>query len=175
MKSYTDSLLSARAALIAEIDKLTAPLRQRVSQIDALLAGNDVDISSLPASGGDAPKKRRGRRPGSAKKAATAETAPAKGGRKKGDKAKRNGRQKRADGFNATGAVRAIVADMDKPFTVADLREEFEKRHPGVLATLNRIVLSLALQSMGRRGEVTSKKDPKGKGNIFTKTGKLKV
>ncbi len=177
MKSFTDSLLSARAALIDEITKQTAKLRQRVSQIDALLAENEVDVSTLADAGSaEAPQKRRGRKPG---------RKPGKRGPKpksvdapeKAAKAEKNGRgrKKRASGFNATGAVRAIVADMKKPFTVGDLREEFEKRHPGVLATLNRIVLSLALQSLGRKGEVSGKKDPNGKGNIFTKTAKLKA
>ncbi len=174
MKSFIDNLLSARAALIEEIAKQTAKLHQRVSQIDALLAENDVDVSSLPQSGEAPAKKRRGRRPGSSSKAAAASEAASSKPAGKKAKAKKAGRKKRGEGFNATAAVRAIVADFDKPFTVADLREEFEKRHPGVLATLNRIVLSLALQSLSRKGEVSGKKDPNGKGNIFTKTAKLK-
>lgn len=181
MKSFTSSLLTARAALVDDLNKLTAKLRHKISQIDALLADNEVDVSTLPApAGAEAPKKRRGRKPGSknaktlAAAAATAE-APAKEKKAGKVKTKKAGRKKRGSGFNATGAVRAIVAEMKKPFTVGELREEFEKRHPGVLATLNRIVLSLALQSMGRKGEVTGKKDPNGKGNLFTKTAKLKV
>jgi len=95
---------------------------------------------------------------------------------KKAAKAAKAGRTPRNKGFNTTAAVRALVAGMKKPFTVADLREQFEKEHPGVLATLNRVALSLAMQSLGRKGEVTSKKDPKGGlGNIFTKTANLKA
>ena len=183
MKSFTSSLLSARAALVEDLNKVSASLRQKISQIDALLADHDVDVAALGAvEGTAAPKKRRGRKPGSKNAktlAAAAGEAPVKekkaGKAKKAPKAKKAGRRKRGDGFNATGAVRAIVAEMKKPFTVGELREEFEKRHPGVLATLNRIVLSLALQSMGRKGEVTGKKDPNGKGNLFTKTAKLKA
>ncbi len=184
MKSFTNSLVTARALLLEEFAKQSAQLRQQISQLDALLAENGVDVSSLPSHElALAGKKRRGRRPGSRNKATNTTTTTTNTTTKDNESAdtvvakkkaaKKGGRGKRKDGFNATGAVRAVVADMKKPFTVGDLRNEFEKRHPGVLANLNRIVLSLALQSMSRKGEVTGKKDPNGKGNIFTKTSKL--
>ncbi len=163
MSSFVKSLLSARAELTAEFAKVVAQHEKRLSHLDALLQENGVDI---PVSG-KAPGKKRGRKPGSGKKV-VAERAP-----KEGKKKARKTRGK--SGINVTAAVRSVVADIKSPFNISTLREEFEKRHPGTLATLNRVALSLAMQSLGRKGEVTSKKDPEGKGNLFSKTAKLKV
>ncbi len=160
MKSFVKSLLAARAEILEDHAQLVASLQKKLGHLDALLAENDVDVAKLGSIG--APAKRRGRKP------STEPKVPGKPGRPKG----KRGKRAQTD-FNATAAVRAIVADTKGPFTVKELRDEFEKRHPGVLAKLNRVVLSLAMQSLGRRGEVTSKKDPNGKGNLFTKTAKL--
>lgn len=164
MSLFVKSLLSARAELTAEFAKVVAQHEKRLSHLDALLQENGVDIASTSK----APGKKRGRKPGSGKKAAASESAP-----KEGKKKTRKARNK--SGINVTAAVRGVVAEIKSPFNISTLREEFEKRHPGTLATLNRVALSLAMQSLGRKGEVTSKKDPEGKGNLFSKTAKLKV
>ena len=158
MTSYVKSLLNARAEILEDHAQLVASLQKKLGHLDALLEENGVNVAKLSSI--SAPAKRRGRKPG----------VEPKVGRPTGKRGKRSHMD-----FNATAAVRAIVADTKGPFTVGDLREEFEKRHPGVLARLNRVVLSLAMQSLGRRGEVTSKKDPNGKGNLFTKTSKLQA
>ncbi len=173
MNPFVKSLLSAREALIAELTQQLAQAQQQVGQLDALLAQYGVATATLPGLGSAvaAPVTRRGRPAGSTKKkkamtesavalesSAVPETTP----RKKG---KRGGKRS----FNTTRAVRDIVQDMKKPFSVGDVREEFEKRNPGVLASINRVALSLALQSLGRRGEITAKKNPDGKGNLFQK------
>ena len=167
MKSFVKSLLSARAELVAEFANVAAQLEKRLGHLDALLLENEVDIASLPgvANPGKAAGKKRGRKPGAAKADGAVTTPKAKKGRKVRGK----------PGFNVTGAVRGVVAEIKTPFNIATLRDEFEKRHPGVLVTLNRVTLSLAMQSLGRKGEVTTKKDPNGKGNLFAKTSKLKV
>lgn len=167
MKSFVKSLLSARAELISEFAKVAAQLERRLGHLDALLQENDIDTASLPsvANPGKAAGKKRGRKPGAAK-AKDETNAP---------KAKRGRKVRGKPGFSVTGAVREVVAGMKTPFNIATLRDEFEKRHPGVLATLNRVTLSLAMQSLGRKDEVTTRKDPKGKGNLFFKTEKLKV
>jgi hypothetical protein len=175
MKSFVKSLLSARADLVAEFAKQSALLEKRLGHLDALLQENDVDTSKLGGLKAAAPGKKRGRKPGSGKKAAAVKEVASAGAKEGKKAAKKAGKGRGKSGFNATAAVRAVVADMSAPFTVGDLRAEFEKRHPGVLATLNRVALSLAMQSLGRKGEVTSKKDPNGKGNLFSKTSKLKV
>lgn len=164
MKSFVKSLLTARAEILEDHAKLVAALEKKLGHLDALLGEHDVDVAKLGSIA--TPAKRRGRKPASEAKAA----APAKPGRPKGKRGKRA-----SSDFNATAAVRAIVAETKGPFTVGELRDEFEKRHPGVLAKLNRVVLSLAMQSLGRRGEVSSKKDPNGRGNLFTKTAKLQA
>jgi hypothetical protein len=157
MKSFVKSLLSARSELMAEFAKSVAQLEKRLGHLDALLQENDVDTASLPGvtSPGKAPGKKRGPKPAAAKK----KTRKTRG----------------KSGFNLTAAVRATVAGIKSPFNIATLRGEFEKLHPGVLPTLNRVALSLAMQSLGRKGEVTTKKDPNGKGNLFSKTSKLKI
>ena len=167
MKSFVKSLLSARAELVAEFAKVAAQLEQRLGHLDALLQENDIDTASLPsvANPGKAAGKKRGRKPGAVK--ATGEV--------KAPKAKRGRKVRGKPGFNVTGAVREVVAGIKTPFNIATLRDEFEQRHPGVLATLNRVTLSLAMQSLGRKCEVTTKKDPNGKGNLFAKTSKLKI
>jgi hypothetical protein len=171
MNPFVKSLLSAREALIAELSQQLAQAQQQVGQLDALLSQYGVATATLPGLGSAvaAPVKRRGRPAGSTKKAkAVVESAPESAvapeaaPRKKG---KRGGKRS----FNTTRAVRDIVQDMKKPFSVGDVREEFEKRHPGMLASINRVALSLALQSLGRRGEITAKKNPDGKGNLFQK------
>lgn len=170
MSSFVKSLLSARAELTAEFAKVAAQHEKRLGHLDALLQENGVDTVSLPgvAAPAKAAGKKRGRKPGSGKQKVAAESkAP------KADKKTRKARNK--SGFNVTAAVRGVVAEIKSPFNVGTLRDEFEKRHPGVLATLNRVALSLAMQSLGRKGEVTSKKDPNGKGNLFSKTAKLKI
>lgn len=167
MKSFVKSLLSARAELVSEFAQVAAKFEQRLGHLDALLIENEIDTASLPgvSNPGKAPGKKRGRKPGSVNKAATVKEPKPKKGRK--------GRGK--PGFNVTAEVRRAVAGIKSPFNIATLRDEFEKLHPGVLATLNRVALSLAMQSLGRKGEVTTKKDPNGKGNLFSKTSKLKV
>jgi hypothetical protein len=167
MSSFVKSLLSARAELTAEFAKVIAQHEKRLGHLDALLQENGVDVATLPgvSNPGKPPGKKRGRKPGSGKAAAEAKDPKIKKARKAREKS----------GINVTAAVRGVVAEIKSPFNVSTLRDEFEKRHPGVLASLNRVALSLAMQSLGRKGEVTSKKDPNGKGNLFSKTAKLKV
>lgn len=167
MSSFVKSLLSARAELTAEFAKVIAQHEKRLGHLDALLQENGVDVATLPGvtNPGKPPGKKRGRKPGSGKAAAEAKEPKIKKARKTREKS----------GINVTAAVRGVVAEIKSPFNVGTLRDEFEKRHPGVLASLNRVALSLAMQSLGRKGEVTSKKDPNGKGNLFSKTAKLKV
>ena len=174
MKDFASTLLSARDSLLAEFAAEARSTREQLIHLDALLEQAGLDIASLPSLGDAAEGvlSAAKRKPGRPAKAAGARKKPGpKPGRKKTTAKKKMGKRggrKKTD-FNATAAVRDIVADMKKPFTIQDLRAEFEKRHPGVLETLNRIVLSLAMQSLTRRGEVTAKKDPNSKGNIFTK------
>lgn len=167
MSSFVKSLLSARAELTAEFAKVIAQHEKRLGHLDALLQENGVDVATLPGASnpGKPAGKRRGRKPGSGKAAAEPKEPKVKKARKAREKS----------GINVTAAVRGVVAEIKSPFNVGTLRDEFEKRHPGVLASLNRVALSLAMQSLGRKGEVTSKKDPNGKGNLFSKTAKLKV
>lgn len=179
MNPFIKSLLTAREALLSDFAQQVAQAQQQLSQLDALLSQYDVPASSLPVlSIVDAPPaKKRGRPAGStnktekAEKADKSEAAPkektkASGAKKKG----KPGRKPKVAGeksFNTTQAVRDIVHDIKQPFSVGDVREEFAKRHPGMLESINRVALSLALQSMGRRGEITAKKNPNSKGNLF--------
>jgi hypothetical protein len=172
MNSFVKSLLSARETLLAELAVQVAQVEQQVRQLDSLLSGYGVAPASLPTLGNGSAPKRRGRPVGSTKKTADTETAPAadKPAKKaKPAKAAKKTKEGKKRSFNTTKAVRDIVADMKKAFSVSDVRAEFENRHPGVLATINRVALSLALQSLGRRGEITAKKNPDGKGNLFQK------
>lgn len=161
MKSYVKNLLSARAALVADFSKLSAQFEKRLGHLDALLQENEIDTARLPS----VPKAAGVHAKGSGALRTT----------EKVTKAARGRQTRNSSGFNITGAVREVVAGMNSSFNIATLRTEFEKRHPGVLVTLNRIALSLAMQSLGRKGEVKTKKDPHGKGNLFSKTNKLKV
>ena len=171
MNKLAKNLLDARETLLAEFTAHGANAREQLSHLDALLDQLGTDVNQLPTLGDAAEgvmPKRRGRPAGTkTAKVAKAAKSPRKAGKKK--------QSRRNDGFNATAAVREIVAGMDKPFTVAQLREEFEKRHPGKLAGMNRIAMSLAMQSLVRKKEASAKKDPSSKGNLFFKTGKLKV
>jgi hypothetical protein len=177
MSSFVKSLLSARSELMAEFNQAVVQLEKRLGHLDALLSENGVDMATLPSTSnpGKAPGKKRGRKPGSGKAAAAAAVTkdPAEAKAPKAGKKTRKPRNK--SGINVTAAVRGVVAEIKSPFNISTLRDEFEKRHPGVLATLNRVALSLAMQSLGRKGEVSSKKDPNGKGNLFAKTSKLKA
>ncbi|MCB1227710.1 MAG: hypothetical protein KDK99_17970 [Verrucomicrobiales bacterium] len=195
MKDFADTLLNARQSLISDFATQAASARQQLAQLDALLSANGVDVASLPSLGQaadgavTAAPKRRGRRPGSGRKGkvgrprkvqveAESAAAPAKATKKRAAKkaarkaAKKAGRKKSKSGVNVTAAVREVITDIAEPFTVKDLRNAFEKKYPGVLASRNRIALSLAMQSLSRQGEVTAKKAPTGKGNLFSRAKK---
>lgn len=170
MNPFIKSLLNAREALLADFAQQTAQAQKQLSQLDALLSQYEVTPASLPSLSIEEapPAKKRGRPAGSTNKTATAAKGKVTPAKKKG----KPGRKPKAEGeksFNITQAVRDIVQDIKQPFSVGDVRAEFDKRHPGVLATINRVALSLALQSMGRRGEITAKKNPASKGNLFQK------
>jgi hypothetical protein len=169
MNSFVKSLLSARETLLAELATQVAQVEQQVRQLDSLLSGYGVASAALPTLGSGSAPKRRGRPVGSTKKAAATEIAPEAGKPAAKTKKAKKAKEGKKRTFNTTKAVRDIVADMKKAFSVSDVRAEFEKRHPGVLETINRVALSLALQSLGRRGEITAKKNPDGKGNLFQK------
>jgi hypothetical protein len=198
MDLYTQGLMSARQALLDDLAKQTAAVHKQVEKLNALLAEHGAIVAppspAAPKSPRGAPGngKRRGRPPGKKAAAAapvvidapveadaSAATPAVRRGRKPGRKpgakkaAAKKGAAKPGRGsgkFNVTAAVRDLVAGFGgKSFTVGDVREAFEKAHPGVLATLNRIALSLALQSMGRSGQVKTSRDPANpRQNIFT-------
>jgi len=172
MNPFVKSLLTARETLLSDFARQSAQVEKQLGQLDALIAQYDVVPPATPTlksaapispATPAAPVKRRGRPVGSTNKTSA---APASA------KAVKKSKSSEKKSFNTTKAVRDIVNDMKKAFSVADVRAEFDKRHPGVLETINRVALSLALQSLGRRGEITAKKNPDGKGNIFQKATK---
>jgi hypothetical protein len=157
MARFTTEIKKTRQRLLDELDKHTRYVNEQLAKLDEIAEHYSKKIEPLTKSKVALPRipKRRGRPP---KEGAT------------------RGKGSVVENFNVTQAVRDIIAEHPSDtFTVADIREAFQVKHKGMLERIHRVALSLALQSLTRLGEISSKKNPESKrSNLFRRLKRRK-